>query len=1294
MSPAKTILTCTLMCAAGAAQADERVTMSLDGDWAFTWTGPSVEAIPAIPPSSAFDVTAKVPGGWDDQLDRFKAARWFKTARFTTTLGPVRYLTGIGWYRKIVDAPAAWKGRAVRLTIGWAVGQTHVWLNGKHVGTYDYGVYTPYAIDLTNHIRPGQKNELTVSVDNTRGFAGGWAFLGNAGKASGITRSVTLEVSGGPGRIDDLYVRPGDDLHQVVWQIDLGVPGGPRRAPDSRLVWRVRDAAKRAVLAEGTVKVPAFDRSRQITWKARVDGIRPWSPRQPNLYWTDIRWVAGDGVVWDAHAQRFGLRRWTHEGRKLKLNGRTVYLRGDFGAYYYAVHCTTPTSKAHWTRYIRRAKQIGMNYINFAARVCPIELLEAADEVGMIMQCGDHMTVLKEHREHYKDVWTPILRWTRRHPSMCFYGFGGERNYYEGIIEQYQKQYNLIKSLYPESMVMPQQAIRGIDYAFDEKGKRELTRRPFPHHAERLARYTKACDLFGHYSGGAFGYSYFSTPWQEMEKRFRIYDKPLSMHELFMGASYLNPDNVGKYTGRVPPYLYTTLREDLTEAGLLDRWPTYHLSSSKLHAICKKYCVEKTRKCDGLAGFEFLGMQDMHFTPHYTTGILDEFGQLKPGDTVEGILRYNNESVLLLDFAGGSINRSYCTGAPFEAQIMVSLYADAPIRNGRLSWALKDGDRTALQDSCVIPSIPNGGVSTIRTLKISWPAVERTTRFNLSVKLKGNACDLANDWDFWVFPKLTPPKVAADADDNARRRLAGRYNGLGKLAKGSKTHLRIVSRIAARDVEHLAAGGDVLLLGAAPFNEYTSWRSFRPGLGAREHHNVGSVIAQHPIFADLPHEGWGDWPFYPVLEGASCVYFEDDLGTPFDPILEIISSAEDVRKHAAIFEKRVGKGRLMVSTCMFDADNPSGVALMDGILRYTLSDRFKPSSTLSPTVLTRLTLPVDPADPRNLVAAPSFERQSEVRRCWLKYGTDYEIDATTAHSGHKSLKIGISPDAIKNNPCVYVGARAKAIRFKRSPRVLKVSAWHKTQGLTGAKGNSFLIFIYLTYKEGGRHTLRLHFNPSTHDWQLAETTWKPAKPVAAATLYIGLAHQSGTAWIDDVYFGEAPTGPAPTPARTGPVWHREPVTIDFKTAGWFRVNDGKWTSGQRVRVTQEGVTRVAFKAKQDDPAPKTREVRIDVTPPVIALSTRPAMSQEGGVYFATPETDFAFEATDKLSGVKGVEVSIDGKAYTPYASPLRLAQGRHEIRCRATDAAGNRTDSITGSILTGGKTDVLVVNIR
>src|SRR2546422_7211824 len=48
-----------------------------------------------------------------------------------------------------------------------------------------------------------------------------------------------------------------------------------------------------------------------------------------------------------------------------------------------------------------------------------------------------------------------------------------------------------------------------------------------------------------------------------------------------------------------------------------------------------------------------------------------------------------------------------------------------------------------------------------------------------------------------------------------------------------------------------------------------------------------------------------------------------------------------VRKQGAIFEKTVGPGRLLVATCTISLDNPSCVALTDGMLRYVQSDTFR-----------------------------------------------------------------------------------------------------------------------------------------------------------------------------------------------------------------------------------------------------------------------------------------------------------------------------------------------------------------
>src|SRR5262245_32943280 len=109
------------------------VDLSLTGEWDFTYVSTSVASIPALPSSSAFDCKIHVPGRWDDQLDRLKSAKWWPQAIFRTALGPIQYLSGVGWHRKEIDVPVEWANRAATLTIGHAVGTTHVWLNGEHL---------------------------------------------------------------------------------------------------------------------------------------------------------------------------------------------------------------------------------------------------------------------------------------------------------------------------------------------------------------------------------------------------------------------------------------------------------------------------------------------------------------------------------------------------------------------------------------------------------------------------------------------------------------------------------------------------------------------------------------------------------------------------------------------------------------------------------------------------------------------------------------------------------------------------------------------------------------------------------------------------------------------------------------------------------------------------------------------------------------------------------------------------------------------------------------------------------
>jgi hypothetical protein len=1262
-----------------ASGARERV--ALDGEWAFAYTRSSAADIPVAPPATAYESTIRLPGWWDDQWDGFREASWFADAEFLTSQGPIRYLAGIGWHRKQFLAPRKWEGRRVTLTVGRAITVVDVWLNGEHLGRYDYGVYTPFELDLTGRLKLGAQNELVIAVDNTKGFAGGWAHLGNAGRATGITQPVTLEVSAGAGRLADLYIVPGSNLKEARWNLELEA----RRADGSRIEWEIWDAAGQRRLAHGQTAVPSFTEKADLAWHARVAGLEPWSDRHPNLYLTRLRWVAADGAVLDTLEQRFGLRRYTLRGRELFLNGKPLYLLGSFGHYYFPQHTTPPADREYWRSVFQTVKKLGFNFVNFAAQVAPTEMLEAADEKGIILQCGDHHTVLAEHTAHYREVWPPIVRWTRRHPSMAIYGFGGERNYYEGIIEQYQRQHDLIKRLHPEALVMPQQAIRGIDYSFDPQGKTELTRTPFPHHAERLKRYTRAADLFGHYSSRAFSYTYDEPPqWREMDERFRIYEKPLVHHELFMGASYLNPDNARHYTGRTPPYLYDDLAQRLQEAGLHEKWPTYFRNSARLQAICLKYNIEKVRKSHELAGFELLGLYDMHFQPHYTVGLLDEFMRFKTDADERDILRFNADSVLLIDYDdGASLNRAFYEESVFAADALLSFWGSDDFAGGTFEWTLTRQSEELAKGAFPIGAIPSGRVVKLQAINFTWPKVEETTKVNLRFRLNGGAEEIVNDWDFWVFPRRRPPEVNAVIDATLQPVLSKRYADVRMEAGKTESPLLIVSRIGAMEVKHLDGGGDVVLLGTESFQTHAGYDRFRPGVGARAQHNVGSVLAVHPIFQDLPHDGWGDWHFYSILNGAAPFLIDAERMGGFDPIIEVISSAVEIRKQAALFERRVGAGRLLASSSVINLENPASVALVDGILRYVQSPAFQPALRMEAGALFPQTGTPETRAPESLLAAPET---------WTPYGDGFEYDRTTAFGSSGSIRIRITAEALAANPRKYVGAVAPTITMEQTPETMQISAWCKTDSVSGEVGRDFLLVADLRLADGSSRRERLPLPTGTSDWQYVQKTWKQTAEISAIRFHFGMANKTGTAWIDHVYLGPVNASQEFRVFRADEVWTNKPVTLKFAPEVSHRIDNGPWERGSSVIISREGLTRVATRAGAG--AEEVQTIRIDATPPALELSAQPPLEQAGGEYTANQGTRFQLIGRDQQSGVARIEYQINGGEYRLYAGPFTLPPGRHTVAARVMDRAGNVSSNLSGAMLTGGATTSLSLTVQ
>jgi beta-glucuronidase len=247
-----------------------------------------------------------------------------------------RYI-GIALYERKFDAPVIVPGQIVRLHFDAVYDVTHVWLNGRMIGTHSGG-YTPFEFDVTQLLRPGV-NHLLLEVDNTptlqsipalatsnptgsvnypvAGTAAGEGIVGWI-PYGGIVRPVSLLIT------DSVYLErmkvdaqpdlaTGDaNIHVKAWVHNASDRTAPVRIEGSV-------AGLDVVMSSKNVKANSDE---LIEWSGILQKAHLWSVRDPYLYGVRLS-VPGD----ELNAE-IGVRKIEVRGTQLLLNGHVVHLFG------------------------------------------------------------------------------------------------------------------------------------------------------------------------------------------------------------------------------------------------------------------------------------------------------------------------------------------------------------------------------------------------------------------------------------------------------------------------------------------------------------------------------------------------------------------------------------------------------------------------------------------------------------------------------------------------------------------------------------------------------------------------------------------------------------------------------------------------------------------------------------------------------------------------------------------------------------------------------------------------------
>ena len=850
-----------------------------------------------------------VPRYWEDMTEDFRLTSFFGKLRVNPEYGLQSYpivgyapdmalpnIMGTFFYRRSFEYSII-EGEAV-LHFEGVQNTAYVWINDVFLGFHE-GYSTPFDISVPGNVLKDGRNEIVISVSNHRlkGYynepVSGLTSRAANEYTGGITGDVELRVY--TSLIRDVFVLVSDDCDKISVKVEM-----TKKAP---FKWAIYD--ENILIKEG---------ESEDDFSTCTDGMQLWSPENPKLY--EIRITSADTIA----KRVFGVRRLTVDGVKFRLNNIPYYLRGM------CEHCYFPETihPSHdyncYKSIIKEAKKLGFNFIRFHTYIPEEEYMRAADEEGILLhvECPNNTTV---------EEWRQIVKFCRRHTSVVIYCCGNELLVDDPFIE-YLRECAQEVHKNTDALFSPMNALRGVEYFWVEKEQEKyIVNEPFKHHPKRLASLSKFCDMYSTYTNGNHSYFSLDCNYCKIDEWSVVYNKPRVSHEICIDGTYTDLSLKERYEGtRVGKTdMFTSLERHLESKNILKNAPLYFKNSSEWQRRVRKYCFEQVRMSETISGYDFLGPIDTHWhTFGYDVGMMNEFYELKPGETVRNVLMYNSPTVLLSDLGK---KRNYKVGDIFKVNIAVSHYGKEDLSNACLEVKLFVDGKIAERQTAKIEKIKNATVAEIFTFTCTLPQTDKPKEMKLYVTLNAEGIFAENEWEVYLFPE-----------------------------KEHKEHIEenitvLKEAELSEIIQLLHAGKDVLLLGSKPFNGLPT--SFRIALAGRTCGNLATVIYDHPILKGMPHDGFCGWQFFDMLEGGSAVCFEAE-NVPFNPIIEVVSTHKYAIRQAALFEMKALRGRIVV--CSFDLkeSDPAASWLKGCIIDYMSSDEFNPKDVIDENALYRL----------------------------------------------------------------------------------------------------------------------------------------------------------------------------------------------------------------------------------------------------------------------------------------------------------------------------------------------------
>lgn len=340
----------------------------------------------------------------------------------------ILYEDGEGWYRKLLHLDKIEPGTRLSLRFEGVYMNSSLYVNGRLAGTWKYG-YSTFELDITPYLSAGP-NEIHVQViheaPNSRWYSG-----------AGIYRNVWLKTYPDTHLVaDGIYIAAREVERAWHVEVETEIHAGTmlKSASQYKLRHSILDDSGCMIAQTENDFQPLQDGIINIPSLLQVEDPVLWDIDRPYSYFIKTELFA-DGCLTDEEMQSFGFRSMKFDSQQgFFLNGRKVKIHGvcqhhDLGCLGAAVN------KAALRRQIVLLQEMGVNAIRTAHNMPAVELMELADEMGILIvseafDMWERKKTTYDYARFFPEWWKKdVASWVRRdrnRSSLLMWSIGNE----------------------------------------------------------------------------------------------------------------------------------------------------------------------------------------------------------------------------------------------------------------------------------------------------------------------------------------------------------------------------------------------------------------------------------------------------------------------------------------------------------------------------------------------------------------------------------------------------------------------------------------------------------------------------------------------------------------------------------------------------------------------------------------------------------------------------------------------------------------------------------------------------